>query len=418
MSLKKNTINNAIIVALTNVRPHPNADRLKLATVLGTQVVVGLEAKDGDEVVYFDSNLRLSREYLHYNNLYSSAELNNNTALTGYFGKNGKVRTQKFRGELSNGYVASLVSLQIPEVHPSTLADLRVGDEFHTMDAVLICEKFLCQQNTKGGPSNKNTKKGIKTSMFHKHWDTAQYMRNKHKLCPGPIFIEEKVHGTSGRIGYVWCTLPRRWWQWKPKQEWRVMSGTRRVDNTNGHLPYIRKQIHDKVAPHLHPGEEIYFEIYGTSQCGVDIQKGFNYGCRAGEYRVMLYRVTHTTPDGNCCIDLGREQVYARAAELGLESPVVLERGYYNDEMSHMSSSDGYVVASEDGWNCCKLEDQIVAYAQGKSTIDANTLLEGVVVWFQDLYGTWTCLKHKSPEFLLLESNLRDSGEGDVEDEV
>ncbi len=409
MGLKKDTVNNAVIVSLANVRPHPNADCIKLATVLGTQVVVGLEAKDGDRVVYFDSNLRLSREYLHYNNLYSSKDLNNNTALTGYFGKNGKVRTQKFRGELSNGYVASLVSLQIPEVHPSTLGDLQLGDEFHTLDAVLICEKFLCRENTKGDPK-KN--KSPLSSMFHKHWDTPQYMRNKHKVGPGPIFIEEKIHGTSGRIGNVWCTPPRRFWQWRAKKEWRVLSGTRRVENISSHLPYIRKEIEHKVAPHLHKGEEIYFEIYGTSQCGVDIQKGFPYGCRAGEYRVVLYRVTHTTQDGKC-IDLGRRQVYARAEELGLESPTVLERGYFNDEML---GQDNYVVSSYDGWDCTTLEDQMVAYAQGKSTIDGNTLLEGVVVWYQDLYGNWTCLKHKSPEFLILESKLRDKG--DVEDEV
>ncbi len=415
MSLKKDKVNNAVIVELANVRAHPNADRIKLATVLGTQVVVDLDAEDGDLVVYFDSNLRLSREYLHYNNLYSSKDFNNNTSVTGYFGKNGKVRAQKFRGELSNGYVASLLSLGIPDVHPSTLADLQLGDEFHTIDGVLMCEKFLCREQGRGGPSNKKTKKGIKTSMFHRHWDTAQYMRNKHKVCPGPIFIEEKIHGTSGRIGYVWCTLPRRWWQWKAREEWRVLSGTRRVDNVNGHLPFIRQQIHDKVAPHLHAGEEIYFEIYGTSQCGVDIQEGFPYGCRAGEYRVMLYRVTHITPDGKCCIDLGREQVYARAAELGLESPVVLSQGHFYAVPPGCSD---YVVGLEDKWDLCSLEDQVVVYSQGKSTIDVNTLLEGIVIWYQDLYGVWTCLKHKSPEFLLLESKLRDKGVEDVEDEV
>ncbi len=404
-------VNNAVIVELANVREHPNADRIKLATVLGTQVVVGLESVDGDVAVYFDSNLRLSKEYLHFNNLYSSKELNNNTSVTGYFGRNGKVRTQKFRGELSNGYVASVNSLIVPEVHPSTLAELQVGDEFHTIDGVMMCEKFLCRENTKGQP-NQLKKKKFKHTFFHRHWDTQQYMRNKHKVCPGHIFIEEKVHGTSGRTAHLLCTLPRRWWQWRAREEWRVVSGTRRVEEITSHLPFIRKQIHDKVASHLHKGEEIYYEIFGTSQCGVDIQKGFPYGCRAGEYRVVLYRVTYTTPNGKC-IDLGRQQVYARAAELGLESPVVLEEGYYNDEML---GDDNYVTSSSDGWDCTTLEDQVVAYAQGKSTIDANTLLEGVVVWFQDLYGNWKCLKHKSPEFLLVESKLRDQGHSDVED--
>ena len=76
MKLIKSETNNAIVAVLTNVRTHPNADRLKLATALGTQVVAGLDSKDGDLVVYFDSNLRLSADYLHSNNLYSNPELN------------------------------------------------------------------------------------------------------------------------------------------------------------------------------------------------------------------------------------------------------------------------------------------------------------------------------------------------------
>ena len=68
--LTKSETNNAIITRLCNVRKHSNADRLKLATVLGAQVIVGLEAQEGDLVVYFDSNLRLSHDYLYNNNFY------------------------------------------------------------------------------------------------------------------------------------------------------------------------------------------------------------------------------------------------------------------------------------------------------------------------------------------------------------
>ncbi len=75
-SIDRSETNNAIIVVLENVRAHPNADRLQLATVLGTQVVVGMDSKSGDQVVYFESNLRVGHAYLHYNNLYSSADQN------------------------------------------------------------------------------------------------------------------------------------------------------------------------------------------------------------------------------------------------------------------------------------------------------------------------------------------------------
>ena len=153
MKLKKSETNNAIITTLANVREHPNADRLKLATVLGTQVIVGLEAKDGDLVIYFDSNLRLSHEYLHYNNLYSNKEMN---ADPGYFGKNGRVRAQRFRGEISNGYVAELSSIDAlavatgitdnnQRVYPSF--SLKVGDEFTHIDDVEICSKYFAEKS-------------------------------------------------------------------------------------------------------------------------------------------------------------------------------------------------------------------------------------------------------------------------------
>lgn len=43
-----------------SLRPHPNADRLQLATVLGEQVVVGLGMTNNEWVVYFPENGKLS----------------------------------------------------------------------------------------------------------------------------------------------------------------------------------------------------------------------------------------------------------------------------------------------------------------------------------------------------------------------
>ena len=388
MNLKKNETNNCIITTLCNVRAHPNADRLKLATVLGTQVIVGLDAKDGDLVLYFDSNLRLSHNYLHYNNLYSSPEMNNDTNVKGYFGKNGRVRAQKFRGEISNGYVADLSSIDC--VPGTKITVFEVGDEFTSVDGVEICSKYIVPTKSRQGQPRKPISK-----MFHKHWDTKQLMRESQLIPPNAkCYIEEKIHGTSGRTGNVLCDTNRPWWKfWLPKEEWRVVSGTRRVDNIDFHMPQERKEIHDKIAPHLHKGEEVYYEIYGTEIAGADIQTGFRYGCRPGEFKAMLYRVTITTPDGHM-IDLNRKQVYQRAEELGLEKPTII------------SIFSNVEVCAE-----------VISKCYGKSKIDAGTLLEGVVVWYENISGSWHCLKHKSEEFLLLESKNRDKEIGDVEDE-
>jgi len=53
-----------------SLRPHPNADRLQLATVLGEQVVVGMGMTDNEWVVYFPENGKLSPDYCQENDLF------------------------------------------------------------------------------------------------------------------------------------------------------------------------------------------------------------------------------------------------------------------------------------------------------------------------------------------------------------
>ena len=387
--IKKSETNNAIVTKLCNVRPHPNADKLQLATVLGTQVIVGLDAVEGQLVIYFDSNLRLSHEYLCCNNLYSNKELNKDQTQKGYFGKSGRVRAQKFRGEVSNGFVAELNSLR--NVIPPGLYDLMEGDEFTSINNIKICEKYFIPKDFQG--QSKKQKKLV-SDMFHKHWDTKQLMREKDSIPENAkCYVEEKIHGTSGRTGNVLCQINRGWKFWKPKEEWRVISGTRRMDNIDFHLSPIRQEIERRVAPHLHRGEETYYEIYGYDG-GKEIQPGFHYDCRPGEWKCMLYRVTITTPDG-FCIDLDRESVYKRAEELGLEKPY-----YFGESNKRLIDGD------------------IRDLCRGQSKLDSGTLREGVVIWFKDKSNCWTCLKHKSEEFLILEDKQKEQEQTDAEDSL
>jgi len=394
---KDNSGNNCIVTRLQNVRPHSNADRLKLATVLGAQVIVGLESKDDDLVVYFDSNLRLSNQYLHVNNLYSNPELNIDKDVKGYFGRNGRVRAQKFRGEISNGYVADLYSLSAcMDIYDEEM--FQEGMEFTHINGVKICEKYVVPTKHIQGQSRK-----IISDMFHRHWDTKQLMREIESIPDGAsCWIEEKIHGTSGRTGHVLCKTNKKWWRfWKPKEEWKVVSGTRRVDNINCHISDTRQEIERRVAPHLHKGEEIYYEIYGYDG-GKCIQAGFPYDCRGGEWKAMLYRVTITTPDG-FCIDLDREDVYRRAEELGLEKPYHITEGVITRWFSDLDKTN---------------IQNITFFAAGQSRLDIGTLCEGVVIWFKNHYNKWQALKYKSEEFLIDQDKRIENEQGDVEDSL
>lgn len=175
------------------------------------------------------------------------------------------------------------------------------------------------------------------------------------------------------------------------------------VLNDGSYMFFERKEIEEKLAPHLHKGEQLYYEIFGHTRDGKEIQSGFSYGCAGGQYKIILYRVTITTPDG-FCVDLDREQVYRRAEELGLEKPLLLGFGGGQFDCDRKVTEKFLEVT-------CNL-------AKGKSALDANTMREGIVVWFKGFDGKWDCLKHKSEEFLIKESELRDRNVGDVEDNL
>ena len=57
------------VTKLKNVRPHSNADRLVLADVFDSTVIVGANSKEGDIVLYFPADSQLSIAYCEFNNL-------------------------------------------------------------------------------------------------------------------------------------------------------------------------------------------------------------------------------------------------------------------------------------------------------------------------------------------------------------
>ena len=411
MNLTKSETNNAIIVRLEDVRKHPNADRLKLAAVLGTQVIVGLDAKDGDLVVYFDSNLRLSDAYLKANNLYSNKELNADQKKSGYFGGNGRVRAQKFRGEMSNGLVMPLSSIDLVASHPNIATSvsvpssekLLVGNEFTHVNGIEICSKYIVPRNIPGQPGSRNRFRKTRrpmSFMFHQHWDTKQLMRCYHTIPTDSVaYIEEKIHGTSGRTGHMLTDTFRPWYKpWIQKRKWMTLSGTRRVDHIGSHMPVEREEIRLSLDGKLHQGETVYYEIFGYMKSGGMVQPGFPYGCEPGQYKVMLYRVTITTPD-NFTFDLPREAVYHRTDELGMVKPALYER----------------FTVSGDLARDCLIKSIADDYVHGNSAW-ANHMKEGVVVWFQQTDGTWSCFKHKSDEYYLNDDLMKEKNIGDIED--
>lgn len=412
--------NAARIVKIHAITKHSNADNLQIVNLFGTQVITDLTTKEGDLMIYFDSNLQLSPEYLNENNLYRTVERNKDPLKKGYFDDNGRVKAIKLRGEFSDGMLMPLDSLNFTQSLKSLdLSALQEGTEFQVYNNIPICSKYVIY--TKFPPEHtgegkrKKRRKSIISPMFVEHWDTAQYMRSRSIIPAGTLcYIEEKIHGTSNRTANVLISKPVPkiktflskliGIETKYQTRYQVINGTRRttitrLDSVGYHESSIRDDLYLQIKDALFKGEEIYCEIAGYEKSGRHIQKDFPYGAEPGKCRYFMYRGTLNNEDGYT-VDYSRTLVYNRAKELGLETPPLLTTYYFTGSAYSMK----------------RLDDLVISLAQGQSALDEKTLREGVVVWFIDKRGKWNCLKYKSDKFKLKESNLKDQGIGDIED--
>lgn len=420
----------AEILRIKNVRPHSNADKVLLATCQGNQVVVGLDTKEGDLGIYFPTDGRLSHEFVYNNNLYRKAELNKNVdAPTGMFDDNRRVRTQKFRGEVSDGFWVPISSLSFIKGYDKLEEHISLTE----FSGVPICEKYMTPLTRQAGSLGKSNKKSSKSSiMFKEHFDTDQLGKNLHKIPNDTkLIITEKVHGTSGRVGHV--LLERNLSRFErvlsffgvsiQKTYWGYLNGSRRVvlgeskskDSKPFHDNTIRDYALSKFEGNLRKGETVYFEIVGFEPMGKPIMSGvntkalkdkafteqygeqmtFSYGCPNSTCRIYVYRITLTNEDGHT-LDYNWEDVKKRCDEIGIA---------YVPELLQFTppklDQDSYILGTCEG------------LAKGPSTLDESHIKEGICLRVDSTNETY---KYKSYEFKVLEGIIKDTAVVDMEE--
>lgn len=89
----------ASIQIISDIKKHSNADRLKLATILGWQVIV-TDMEKGDKVIYCEIDSMLPADSQWIPDSFKGTKINNKY----------RIKTIKLRGELSQGYIISLTS--------------------------------------------------------------------------------------------------------------------------------------------------------------------------------------------------------------------------------------------------------------------------------------------------------------------
>lgn len=359
------------IAKLQNVRPHPNADKLQLATVFGNQVIVPLDYKEGDIGVYFPTDLRLGVEFAEANNLVRKKD-----GTGGYLDPNKRhIRSIKLRGEFSDGLFLPLESLK----KFTNINKLKVGDVVKEYNGITICEKYVPYgEHIQTQPKKKKSE----FIQFEEHKDTKQLAYCLDEFKEGDLcYITHKLHGTSGRTTYTLREkeLPLKWYERllkrKPRvvREYAVATGTRRrvLDFDSGAIDFygdnrFRKKYHDLLAPKLKKGETIYYEIVGYAAKDSPIMPvydnkkindeafvkkygdttTFTYGCKNGENDIYAYRMTFTSEEG-FVLEYSQADLEKRCKQMGIKVVPVLDKFIFTSKEDLLARVNKYQLAPD-----------------------------------------------------------------------
>lgn len=404
------------VTRLKNVRKHPNADRLVLADVFDSTVVVGQNSKDGDIVIYFPTDGQLSKEYCEYNNLVRKKDENGNN-IGGFLDPDKRnIKAIKLRGERSDGLVMPLESLDYISKH---LKDtLVVGDQITVLDGQEICKKYIPKTKTRttGNALTKRQKrKANEFPLFEEHRDTEQLDYNVDNFKAGELItLTLKMHGTSGRTAFLPSAGKNKMehFIFKLFPRYRYVTGTRRVVlqqfETDGYYGdnAFRAKYHRLLEGKLKKGETIYYEIIGWVNDTTPIMAQgnnkkvndkeftktygetttFSYGCKQGENQIYVYRMTMTTPDGEV-VEYPWSLVKRRCEEMGINHVMELDRFIY--------------TTKED------LYERVNKWLDIPDPIGKTHVAEGVVARLEDK-PIFTAFKKKGFYFKVLEGLIKD----------
>ena len=397
----------AYITALTNVRPHPNADRLQLADVFGNTVCVSLDYYDGQVGLYLPSDGQISVEFGEKNNLLRKKDDAGNN-IGGYIDASKRnITAIRLRGERSDGLFLPLSCLNYCYAHGDASIELRVGD---VIDGVVnghdICTKYIPRRSdpSRAHGGNKTRKHKVDVApLFKEHADTEQLAYNLSAFKPGDeIEITLKCHGTSQRTGYlpVLKGYKKSFLDWllrregKPIYDWGNVSGTRRVvleDYEGGYYGdnAFREQHSKMFEGKLWKGETVYYEVVGFTTNGTPIMASannkklndkafikqygeetvFSYGCApeasttfhhgedgmfpitktvVPQSDIYVYRMTMTNEDGDV-VEYTPDFMRYRCEQMGVKTVPVMWKGTIPEfEDVLYVDKDGDDVADED----------------------------------------------------------------------
>ena len=275
------------LLRIQSVSPHPNADRLDLALVAESPVVVGKgQYKEGETVIYVPVGAVLPQTILD--------------DLTASGSKisipNGRIKAAKIRGIISQGLILDPRRYDIC----SAIGSDTVGEAIDVSQKLGIV-KYEEKPRNFGTPGTKTKRVRPGNPNFRYYTDIENIKHFPTVLKQGePVWVTEKLHGTSFRCGWFKKDHYSLWDRLKKffgfeVGEWEFCYGSRKVDITaaSDYRGFYGEDIYGKIAKkydlrnRLPKGYALYGEI-----CGPGIQKDYDYGLK--EHELFVYDVMDT----------------------------------------------------------------------------------------------------------------------------
>ena len=460
------------VVRIGELQEVENSDNLKKTYINGESIVVNKnDVSEGDVMLYVSNECQIDDNFLAVNNMYSDWRLNDNfkeiekliesnpdyeksddiKTKRGYFGKNGRVRMIKLRGCPSFGVLFKTDSLvKAYWWLKDTDWNALVGTDFDT-----ICEKqpadnditfvraYVPPTNSHHKTESKKMSKWDKfdrmvAGQFKLHYDTELLKKHLDLFKKDTkINVTVKMHGTSFICGNLLVNYPKNFYRLRriinkifktsiPEftQDYGMVVSSRKViknEWANNKHPegYYGKDIWTEYGNMLYPyipnGFTIYGEIVGylTGESRM-IQKDYDYGCKVGENKLMIYRITEHTDSGFKEYSIEEVEVFThyliKAMDKAKDSNV--SRILDISDVDLFKGCVGDLVSDV---------EELPTELAKRFKIEENEPLcknkvprEGVVVRIAD-DEVAEAFKLKSVTFLSREAKIVDSGEVDVE---